>query len=593
MKKISLLLSLLLFTTTVFADDVNLSLEKIYEQQDTIITTQEITREEVENKHSNQAMDILQNTTGVFVQKTGDMGRADPVIRGFGDSCRKIFIAIDGKPEYMSLFGCGVSHSILSGNIDRIEITKGPDSVLYGSGALGGAINIITKLPTKPFEGTVDYSLGSFNTQNAKIYLGGLTESNIIYEVSANKMSSDGHLENSQYNATDLYEKLGYVFNDGSIIKVQAKQYSGLTHYPKPASGGNWPPNYWEDYNRYSLQADYNKFFSRSELSLKVYENWGEHKFSTNFHSRDSLIGAIANYDIEIGEKDLLKTGAEFRQQEGKLVDKPAPSPMKIGSWKTSSWSVFALDKHNFTDELLAVIGARYHNDEISGDFVAARVGLEYELVEDIFVKGLYSRAFRSPYLNELYLLPTSNEDLKPEEINNYEIGFDIKKDNLIVNVTGFVMKGDNLIQVEKGKFKNVGEYEFKGSEVFVGYVFNKYFKAKAGYTYFNAGEHTQGRPESKVDAGLDLKVGKWNLLLGSTYVGEYYAEDNKEGRLNDYALLNAKLIYEVNENIKLFVDGQNLTNQDYEIFIDRQTDGFPVMQMPGAAVYFGTQIKF
>ena len=593
MKKIFWLLNFMFISVTIFAADINLSLEKTYEQKDTITTTQEITSEEIENSHSNQAMDILQNTTGVFVQKTGDTGRADPVIRGFGDSCRKIFIAIDGKPEYMSLFGCGVSHSILSGNIDRIEITKGPDSVLYGSGALGGAINIITKLPAKPFEGSVDYSLGSFNTQNAKIYLGGLTESNIIYEVSANKMSSDGHLENSQYNATDLYEKLGYIFNDGSIIKVQAKQYSGLTHYPKPVSGGNWPANYWEDYSRYSLQADYNKSFSRSELSLKVYENWGEHKFSTNFHSRDSLIGATANYDIEIGEKDLLKTGAEFRQQEGKLVDKPGPSPMKIGSWKTSSWSVFALNKYNFTDEFSTVLGARYNNDEISGDFVAVRAGAEYELFEDIFVKGLYSRAFRSPYLNELYLLPTSNEDLNPEEINNYEIGFDIKKDNLTVNITGFVMKGDNLIQVEKGKFKNVGDYEFKGSEVFVGYVFNKYVKAKAGYTYFNAGEHTQGRPESKIDVGAEFKAGKWGLLLGSTYVGEYYAKDKKEDRLKDYALLNAKLIFEVNENIKLFIDGQNLTNQDYELFIDRQTDDFPVMQMPGTAIYFGTQVKF
>ncbi|WP_413852762.1 TonB-dependent receptor [Candidatus Ruminimicrobium bovinum] len=592
MKKFSVLLSLLLLSTTIFADEIKLSLEDFSKQQDTITTTQEITQEEIESKHSNQAMDVLQNTTGVFVQKTADMGRSDPVIRGFGDSCRKIFVAIDGKPEYMSLFGCGVSHSILSGNIDRIEITKGPDSVLYGSGALGGAINIITKMPTKPFEGNINVSIGSFNTQNSKIWLGGIQD-NIFYEFSANKAASDGHLENSQYNATDLYEKLGYIFKDGGVVKIQAKQYSGLTHYPKPASGGNWPANYWEDYHRYSLQADYNKLFSRSELSLKIYENWGEHKFSTNFHSKDSLIGALANYDIEIGEKDILKTGAEFRQQEGKLVDKPVPSPMKLGSWKTSSWAIFALDKHNFTDNFSAVAGARYNNDEISGDFVAARAGLEYEFIKDMFLKGLYSRAFRSPYLNELYLLPTSNENLKPEVINNYEVGFDIKKEDFTFNITGFVMKGDNLIQVEKGKFRNAGDYEFKGSEIVAGYVFNKYVNAKAGYTYFNAGKHTQGRPEQKIDTEVNFKVNKWSLTLNGMYVGEYYAADNKQNRLNDFTVVNAKLAYEVNTNIKLFVNGQNLTNQDYEIFIDRQTDAFPVMQMPGAAVYFGTEIKF
>lgn len=592
MKKYFLLLNFLLFSTTVFAGDINLSLEKFCKQKDTITTTQEIKNEEIENKKSAQAMDILQNTTGIFVQKTADMGRADPVIRGFGDSCRKIVVAIDGKPEYMALFGCGVSHSILAGNIDRIEITKGPDSVLYGSGALGGAINIITKVPTKSFEGNIDFSVGSFNTQNAKMYLGGIKDS-IIYEIAANKASSEGHLENSQYNATDLYEKLGYIFNDGGIIKVQAKQYSGLTHYPKPVSGGSWQQGYWEDYQRGSIQLDYNKIFSRKELSAKVYENYGEHKFSNQFHSRDSLIGAILNYDIEIGNKNLLKTGAEFRQQEGKLVGKSQVSPMKLGGWKTSSWSVFALDKHNFTDKFSAVLGARYNNDEISGDFVATRAGLEYKISEIVLAKALYSRAFRSPYLNELYLLPASNENLKPEEINSYEIGFDIKKDDLIFNITGFVMKGDNLIQNDLGKFKNTGEYEFKGSEMFLSYTFNKYINAMAGYTYFNAGKHTQGRPEQKIDSEINFKVSKWSLSLNAMYIGEYYAKDEKQDRLNDFVVVNTILSYEVNENIKLYINGQNLTNQYYEIFIDRQTDKYPIMQMPGTSIYFGTQIKF
>ncbi len=587
MKKYFLLLIFSFMSSSVFASDISLSLEKFTRLRDTVTTTQELTYAEIERKHSSQAMDVLNNVTGVFVQKTGDTGRADPVIRGFGDSCRKIVVSIDGKPEYMSLFGCGVSHSILSGNIDRIEIAKGPDSVLYGSGALGGAINIVTKTPSEPFEGSIDYYTGSFNTQNAKVYLGGISN-NIIYEIAANKMSSDGHLANSQYNATDLYEKLGYIFKDGGVLRVQAKQYSGITYYPKP-----YPANYWEDYQRGSIQADYNKIFSRTELSLKVFENYGEHKFSNKFHSRDSLAGAMAGLDIEIGDNNLLKTGTQFRQQEGKLVDKGAMSPMKLGKWKSSDWAVFALDKHNFTDNFSGVLGARYNNDEISGEFVAARVGVEYKVIEDVLIKALYGRAFRSPYLNELYLLPTSNKNLKPEELNNYEVGLDIKKDDFTFNVTGFVMKGDNLIQNDYGKFKNSGNYEFKGSEVSAGYIFGKYVNAKAGYTYFNAGTHTMGRPESKVDTEVNIKINKWSLLLGGTYVGEYYAADKKQNRLKDYVLVNAKLAYEVNENIKLFIDGQNLTNQDYTMFIDRATDGYPVMQMPGTAVYFGTNIKF
>lgn len=154
-------------------------------------------------------------------------------------------------------------------------------------------------------------------------------------------------------------------------------------------------------------------------------------------------------------------------------------------------------------------------------------------------------------------------------------------------------MKGDNLIQNDLGKFKNTGEYEFKGSEVFLSYAFNKYINTMAGYTYFNAGKHTQGRPEQKIDSEINFKVSKWSLSLNAMYIGEYYAKDEKQDRLNDFVVVNAKLSYEVNENIKLYINGQNLTNQYYEIFIDRQADKYPIMQMPGTSIYFGTQIKF
>ncbi|MDD5102338.1 MAG: TonB-dependent receptor plug domain-containing protein, partial [Endomicrobiaceae bacterium] len=345
--------------SSIYGAEINLSLEKYSQQKDTIVTTDEVTEEEIENKNSVQALDLLSSMTGVFVQKTGDAGRSDPVIRGLGDSCRRIAILIDGKPEKMSLFGCGVSQSILSGNVDRIEVIKGPDSVLYGSGALGGVINIITKEPVKQLEGNIDISVGSFNTQNSQLYLGG-KQNKFLYAVSANKMVSDGHLENAQYDASDFYEKLGYIFDDDSILSVEAKQYSGLRHEPYP-----YNPGYWEDYERGSVQLNYDKNFSRSDVAIKAYTNYGDHQFSDGWHSKDRLTGAIVNYNNEITDEDTLKTGAEFRQQEGKLL--AGPVYMKHDGWKMSDYSVFALDQHDFTEKLSGVLGARYNEDEISG----------------------------------------------------------------------------------------------------------------------------------------------------------------------------------------------------------------------------------
>ena len=602
MKKFCVLISLLLIFTNIYAEEISLSLEKINEQQDTITTTQEITEDDIEKVNPVQALEVLKNVPGVVVQTTGNTGRTDPSIRGFGDNCRRIVVLIDGKPEFMSLFGCGVSHSMLAGNVERVEITKGPDSVLYGSGALGGVINIITKTPTKPLEGKIDVSFGSFNTQNAKAYIGGLQD-NIIYEVAANKITSDGHLENSQYNATDLYEKLGYIFKDDSVLVFEAKQFQGLKHEPETRNGKggkSYKNNYWEDYHRNSYQLNYDKLFSRGHLSVKAYRNDGDHKFSNNWHSKDSLTGAMANYDWEIGNDNLLKLGADYKQQEGELLSQSAGGKMNIGNWKLYEYAFYALDKHNFTDKLTAVAGARYNNNEISGEQFVPRAGVEYKFTEELLIKGLYSRGFRNPYLNELYLVPAKNENLEAETVDSYEIGADFNKDDFNFNVTGFVMKGDNLIQTVPNKvtpppatFQNVGEYEFKGVELYLSYIFNKFIDAQAGYTYFDAGEHTQGRPQDKLDLNVNFKVSKWMLALNSMYVGNYYGGDKKQQRLDDFAVVSAKLSYEVNDNIKLFVAGENLTNQEYEIFLDREADSYPITKMPGAAVYFGTEIKF
>ena len=111
----------------------------------------------------------------------------------------------------------------------------------------------------------------------------------------------------------------------------------------------------------------------------------------------------------------------------------------------------------------------------------------------------------------------------------------------------------------------------------------------QAGYTYFDVGKHTQGRHQDKLDLNINFKISKLILALNSMYIGNYYSQDNKQGRLNDFAVLSAKLIFKLNDSVKLFVNGENLTNQEYEIFLDRDADNYPIAKMPAIAVYFGT----
>ena len=124
-----------------------------------------VTKQEIEASTANSATDILNILPGVFVHKTGSFGRADVVIRGQGSRGRRVMVLVDGKPEKMGLFGCTITHSLPLDNVERIEVVRGPASVLYGSDALGGVINIITKKPTEKSKGDATLSYGSFDSQ--------------------------------------------------------------------------------------------------------------------------------------------------------------------------------------------------------------------------------------------------------------------------------------------------------------------------------------------------------------------------------------------------------------------------------------------
>ena len=107
---------------------------------------------DIEAIPASNALNLLSFSPGIFVTKTGDFGRADVHIRGLGERGRKIAVLTDGRPEKMSLFGCLVTHTFPLDNVERIEVVRGPASVLYGSEALGGVVNIMTHMPSKGFE---------------------------------------------------------------------------------------------------------------------------------------------------------------------------------------------------------------------------------------------------------------------------------------------------------------------------------------------------------------------------------------------------------------------------------------------------------
>jgi outer membrane receptor for ferrienterochelin and colicin len=159
---------------------------------------------------------------GLFVTERGvtgfgvAQGSAGQIsIRGIGGNpTTGVLILIDGHPQFMGIMGHPLSDSYVASDAERVEVIRGPASILYGTNAMGGVINIITKKQTQEgVHGNARLSYGSFNTQKY-MASGGFKKEKFSAYISVNHDQTDGHRPNSDFKITNGYVKLGYNFNE-------------------------------------------------------------------------------------------------------------------------------------------------------------------------------------------------------------------------------------------------------------------------------------------------------------------------------------------------------------------------------------------
>ncbi len=558
--------------------------------KDVSATVEVITREEIEASNANSCTEVLEDIPGIFVHKTGDFGRADVDIRGIGGRGRSVMVLVDGRPVKMGLYGCTVTHSLPIDNIERIEVVKGPASVLYGSDALGGVINIITidKVEGES-ETTITASGGTHNTQHYQLHHG-MNLGKFNYFLSSDARLSNGHVENSAYEAKNYTARIGCDLNDDTKMSVSMKYYWGYKEEPLPS-----PPDTWNDYRRGAVDVSLEKNWGEWLGALKVYRNQGEHVFSDGWHSEDYTNGAVFNVSGKALPDNEVNMGLEFRQQGGERLSAP------VGEWDKYEYAFFLHDEQEFFKKLTVVAGGRLNVDEISGTVFCPKGGLVYDFVEGTIVRGQVSKGFRSPQISDLYLVPPSNDELKAEEMWNYEVGINQRiTERVNVDISGFIMKGENMIEAGKNSapppmfiFQNTGEIEFRGGEVTLDSRIGGGLQGKLSYAYLDPGEHTQGRPRDKVNASLDYRRDRLTAHFGALYVANYYADDDSQSRIDDYLTADAKLSYNISRGLKVFSGVKNLGDVDYKIFANLPGGSAGLYGMSRRTVHGGMSYKF
>jgi len=540
---------------------------------------------------SSNSMNILMHLPGLFVRKTGDFGRSDVDIRGIGQRGRRIAVLVDGRPEKMGIFGCAVTHSFPLDNVERIEVVRGPSSVLYGSDAMGGVINILTREPKKKFETEFNSSYGNFNTLQMNLKHGG-KNNKFIYYFTLDKRKSDGHRANSSYSGNAFTGKIIFAPSEKFKISLRGKYFSGKKYEAGPI---DFPLiDFWNDYNRGAVDLTLDRKGERDELFAKIYRNFGHHRFSDGWHSRDFINGAVFRFTSRRIRNNELTAGVEYRFISGKSYNWPQ------GMWNKNEASLFIYDEFALKEKWIFSAGLRLHRDSLYGYELCPHIGVVFLPSEKTRLRGMVNKGFRSPQLNELFIFPAANTELEPERVWNYELGFEQKLGSrLLFSSSFFRMVGSGLVETmlndsppPKYLFMNSGNFIFRGVELGLSAKLHSKISADLFFTFLDPGEKTKGRPGQKWDISLIFQENILFLSLQTQFISRYFARDFSQSPLPSYLLINGRARVRLTRFLDVFLDFNNILNTDCRIYLELPGLASGIYPMPGRNIHFGISLK-
>lgn len=558
------------------------------------LSVSQISRTDIENSGQINILPALNSfAPGIFVTERNILGFGVAAggsgaisIRGISSAPNtSVLVLIDGHPQYQGIFGHPLADAYVASDVEKVEIIRGPASILYGSNAMAGVINIITKKQAQEgLKMSAGASYGSFNTQK---YYGtiGFKKDKLSAFASVNHDRTDGIRANTDFKISNGYAKAGYEINnnltvsaDFSIAKYDANDNGPITA----------PAPFGIDITRGKTSVSVDNKFDNSEGSIKLYHNFGMHDLSDGFLSTDRNSGVMIYQSYKLGRGTTITAGTDFKQFGG-----TANRGVKADSLiLINELAVYAYAQHTLFEKLALSAGLRLENNSVFGSELVPIGGITWNYSDNTTFKTSVSKGFRSPTMMELYLY-APNPDLQPERMMNYELSWlqSLINNRLKLELTGFRVIGENMIQVvlpppPPAKRQNVGSFDNKGIEFSARYIVSQNLHFNANYSYVDLKKAVIAAPRQQLNLGSHYNYKIWGVHLSSQYIEKLYTQVSPNPVIeNGYFLLNARLTAKPIKNLEIFVAGNNLMDSRYQI-----NYGYP---MPGINFNAGFNAKF
>ena len=575
-----------------------------------------INQQQLQRNSGKSLTEVLNTQAGIIVNGSSNVLGTNQDVYLRGASAGKTLIMLDGVPVYdaSGISGAFDLNLISVDQVDRIEILKGSQSTLYGSDAIAGVINIISKKGgAKKINVTANLAAGSYNTFKGSVGLNG-TVKNTSYNIQYTKLNSKGFSTAQDQTGTGNFDKDGIdenVFRASIIQKVNNKfsvrANTQFSNYKTDADAGQFKDD--ADYtikNKNSLigfGADYT--IGKSTLHLnynynkvnRVYLDDSASRGGFSYYSKGDYTGkshfAELYSNIVVTKHIDVLVGADYRNQ---LSDQSYTSVSSYGPYSSPTLSVDSVKVNQFGAYASIVVkdlagfnvelGGRYNNFNKYGDVFTFSFNPSFVIKNSIKIFGNISSGFKAPSLYQVYSeyrIPAG--ELKPENSLSFEGGIQYYKNNVNIRAVYFSRKiKDNIVFYSAGAptyasyYINADKQKDKGLEIEASVDFGK-VTLNANYVNLDGKIETKTgakdtsffnlyrRPRQTINLNVGIELLKnWNMNIGVQSISKRYEAVYASApvEMPAYYVWNLYSTYSITKNIKAFADFKNITDEKY-----------------------------
>ena len=593
----------------VTATGTEISADKVGGNSVTVITAKDI-----EAMKASTVADVLKAVPGLDVASNGGAGTATSVFMRGADS-KNTLILVDGVMlnDPSSANRSAELSNLTADNIERIEVVKGPMSVMYGSNATSGVINIITKKGQGPFSCFADISGGSYGTVKTGAGASGTMKA-LNYSLAVSGIHADGfsiaddendHInKNGNTHEKDAYENVtlsgraGYDFSPATHLDMVTRYTDSSTDLDDYGSGyaGDafaYDPVTWaslpdlssphkrsidarQSLTKASLKNSFADRFLSTSLSYQLSdqkreytENDGTDGGYYKGRSHEATFQGDLNFDT-----NTVTLGTSYYRE---IMESTA-----IDERDADIVSVRIQDQFMPNDSMTVLLGARLDDHDRFGDKTTYRIAPSYAFKTGTCLKASYGTGFRAPSLYELYEPNYGNNDLGPEESRGWDFGVEqaFKDSAITLGCTYFNMVFDDRIVYDftTSQYNQLdGKTRTSGVEASVGWSPMADLDLTLAYNYTESkdpdGARLARRPYNKYHLNARYRfIEKALVNLDIRYLDKRrdtaYATDvdgNSVDYLDAYTLVNLALSYNLTRHVELYGRIDNLFDEFYE----------------------------